>query len=104
MNGYRVNFDAIVWETSAPGVRVKIHKSDGKQLRLVEFSREFVEADWCRKGHIGFVLEGQLQIDFNGREVTFAPGDGVFIPAGEDHKHKAKVLTDTVRLILVEDI
>jgi quercetin dioxygenase-like cupin family protein len=104
MNGYRVYFDAIAWETSAPGVRAKIHKSEGKQLRLVEFSREFVEADWCRKGHTGFVLEGRLQIDFSGSEVTFGPGDGVFIPAGEDHKHKAKVLTDTARLILVEDI
>jgi len=35
-----------------------------------------------------------------GRVVTFKAGDGVFIPAGEKHKHKARAVTEVVRLVL----
>jgi hypothetical protein len=45
-----------------------------------------------------------MEIDFNGKTVVFGPGNGVFIPAGEKHKHKGKVLTDVVKVILVEDV
>jgi quercetin dioxygenase-like cupin family protein len=69
----------------------------------VEFFREFVEPDWYRRGHIGYVLEGEMEIDFSGQRVLFSQGDGIFIPPGEEHKHKATVLTDVVRVILVEE-
>ena len=36
--------------------------------------------------------------------MTFKAGDGVFIPAGEKHKHKAKAVTEVVRLVLVEEV
>jgi len=45
-----------------------------------------------------------MEIDFDGEVIKFGPGDGLFIPAGEKHKHKAKVLTSVVKVILVEDI
>ena len=83
---------------SVQGLRARQQK-----LRLVEFDKEFVEPDWCTKGHIGYILEGQIEIDFDGKVIIFGPGDGVFIQAGEEHKHKGKVLTDTVKVILVED-
>ena len=102
MTTYRIDFESLSWETVAPGLRAKIHEFDGKRLRIAEFSSEFMELDWCHRGHIGYVLEGQLQIDFNGRQVVFGPGDGVFIPAGEEHKHKAKVLSGVARLVLVD--
>ena len=91
------------WETPAEGVRFKAFEQDGRKLRFVEFAREFVEPDWCVKGHIGYILEGQMEIDFNGKKGVFGPGDGIFISAGEKHKHKGRVLTDKVKAILVED-
>ena len=97
----KIDFDSIPWETPLKGARYKAFKLNGKQLRLVEFSREFVEPDWCVKGHIGYVLEGEMEIDFQGRVVTYHQGDGLFIPAEEGHK--AKVITDMVQLIMVED-
>jgi quercetin dioxygenase-like cupin family protein len=54
--------------------------------------------------HIGCVLKGKMEITFADHTETFAAGDGVFIPPGEPGKHRGKVLTDTVRLILVEDM
>ena len=73
-------------------------------MRLAEFGREFVEPDWCTKGHIGYVLEGQMEINFDGKVVAFGPGDGIFIPTGKEHKHKIKVLTKSVKVVLLEDI
>jgi len=104
MEQYKVDFESMEWETPAVDVKFKAYEQGGKKLRLVEFTKEFVEPDWCTKGHIGFILEGQMEIDFGGKVIVFGPGDGVFIPAGEKHKHKGRVLTDTVKVILVEDI
>jgi ethanolamine utilization protein EutQ (cupin superfamily) len=92
------------WNTSAVGVRFKVFEQGGKKLRLVELTRHFIEADWCTNGHIGYILEGQMEIDFDGKTVVFGHGDGVFIPAGEEHKHKGRVLTDVVKIILVEEM
>ncbi len=104
MEQYKIGFQSIEWQTPAAGVKFKAYEQSGKKLRLVEFTTEFMEPDWCMKGHIGYVLEGQMEIDFDGNVITFGPGDGIFIPAGEKHKHMAKVLTDSVRVILVEDV
>ena len=103
MDQYRVDFESIPWEAPAAGVRFKGHVENGKRLRLVEFTRDFVDPDWCRNGHIGLILEGQMEIDFDGQVIAFGPGDGIFIPPGEEHKHKGRVLSDKVKAILVED-
>ena len=103
MECYRVDFGTMAWEQPATGVRFKAYQQDGRRLRLAEFTRDFVEPDWCTKGHIGYVLEGEMEVRFHGRVVTFRPGDGLFIPPGSNHGHKARVLTDSVRVLLVED-
>jgi quercetin dioxygenase-like cupin family protein len=104
MEQYKIDFESMEWETPTACVRFKAYEQGDRKLRLVEFAKEFVEQDWCTKGHIGYILEGQVKIDFDGKAIVFGPGDGVFIPAGEKHKHKAKVLTDTAMAVLVEDI
>jgi quercetin dioxygenase-like cupin family protein len=104
MEQYKIDFESMAWETPAAGVRFKAYEQAGRKLRLMEFSKEFVERDWCMKGHIGYILEGQMEIDLNREVIVFGPGDGVFIPVGEEHKHKGKAHTDVVRVILVEDV
>jgi glyoxylate utilization-related uncharacterized protein len=103
MKQCKIDFDSIPWENPAVGVRFKAYQQGGKKLRLAEFGREFIEPDWCTKGHIGYVLEGQMDIDFDGKVVAFGPGDGIFIPAGKEHRHKAKILTKSAKVVLVED-
>jgi len=104
MEQYRIDFESMPWERAAAGVKFKAYERNGRKLRLVEFTREFFEPDWCTKGHIGYILEGQMEIDFDGKVIVFSPGDGLFIPLGEKHKHKGRVLTDVVKIILVEDV
>ena len=104
MEQYKIDFESMAWERPMVGVRFKAYEQDKRKLRLVEFTKEFVEPDWCTKGHIGYILQGQIEIDFDGKAIPFGPGDGVFIPAGEEHRHKGRVLTDVVKVILVEDM
>ncbi|MFA6133076.1 MAG: GNAT family N-acetyltransferase [Phycisphaerae bacterium] len=104
MDDYRVDFDSIAWVSPAPGVRFKAFEAGRRKLRMLEFTRASVEADWCLKGHYGYLLEGRLEVDFGGTKVEFGPGDGVLLPAGWKHRHKARALTDAARLILVEDV
>lgn len=100
---YKVSFESLSWEVPADGVRFKSYEQDGRKLRLVEFTREFVEPNWCARGHIGYIIEGRMELNFDGEVIVFGPGDGVFIPAGPEHKHKGRALTDKVTTILIED-
>jgi quercetin dioxygenase-like cupin family protein len=104
MEQYQVLFDSLGWQNSISGARFKAFRSGTKQLRLVEFTSEFVEPDWCEKGHIGFVIQGELEIDFHGRLVRYPEGSGIFIPSGSASGHKGRSVTPTVLLFLVEDI
>lgn len=48
----KVLFDSIAWQEATPGARFKIFTDGKKQMRLLEFTSEFVEPHWCEKGHI----------------------------------------------------
>jgi hypothetical protein len=100
----KVVFDSLEWQEAMPGARFKIFSDGKKQMRLLEFTSEFVEPHWCEKGHVGFVLNGELEIDFNGQIVSYNQGAGIFIPTGSLTKHKARSITPSVQLFLVEDV
>lgn len=102
MNVHRILFEQIEWESPIPGTRFKAFRVGEKQLRLAEFSSEFVEPAWCEKGHAGYVLEGVLEIDVRGRKEIFEAGNGLFIPAGAEDGHKARALTPLVKVVLFE--
>ncbi|HET7833930.1 MAG TPA: hypothetical protein VFK88_13290 [Gallionella sp.] len=104
MEQYRVLFETLEWQNSLPGARFKAYRSGGKQVRLLEFTREFVEPDWCEKGHVGLVIEGELEIDFHGNLVRYPQGAALVIPAGAASGHKARSIAPRTQLFLVEDI
>ena len=102
MDNPLIQFPAMAWENPAPGVRQKVLLKDGKRLRLVEFSEDFVEAGWCEKGHIGYVLEGRIFIDFKKGRIEFKAGDGLFICEGDPHRAKVAA-GEKALLVLFED-
>jgi len=67
---------------------------------LVEYTRDMAP-HWCEKGHVGYVLDGEFEVEFERETVVFQAGDGVFIPSGPEHKHMAKTRTDVVRVVFV---
>ena len=82
-------------------MRAKVKIFQDKQLRLVEFGANFVEPDWCTRGHAGYVLEGEIQIEFDDTISTFRAGEGLNIQAGTRHRHYKTLATSV--LFLVEE-
>jgi len=104
MSNHKADFGALDWEMPSPGMRMKVCRQGDTQVRLVEFAKDFVEPDWCLRGHVGYVLDGRIEVDFHGEVEAFGPGDGIIISSGAEHKHKARALTNTVTLFLTERI
>jgi hypothetical protein len=103
MDKYKVDFKNIGWESPIQGVRQKARCVRSERLRLVEYTRE-MEPHWCDRGHVGLILDGRFEIEFEDGTRIFESGDGVFIPAGQAHRHRARVLTDVVRVVFVEEL
>ena len=104
MSPFKIDFDAMEWQQVRPDVRQKIYCEGSRQVRLVEFATSGGAEHWCETGHIGFVLEGALSIDFNGKVVSFKAGDGLFIPAGEESKHRSVAISSGTQLLMIEDV
>jgi quercetin dioxygenase-like cupin family protein len=103
MTTTRVPFEEMPWQTGAAGVRFKVRVDGGRQLRLVEFTPELSHPSWCLTGHVGYVVDGELEIEFEDRVERYRAGDGVIIPAGPVHGHRPRALSPSVRLIFVEE-
>jgi len=102
MPDYRIDFESLPWEPVMEGVRQKAVAHSGKKVRLVEYTRA-MPLHWCTRGPYGYILKGRLEIEFGDAARIFEESVGVFIPDGEEHRHRASVLSDGVRVIFVED-
>ena len=104
MINHKIEFSKTSWETISSGAKQKLICLDNKKIRLLQLNDNFVEKDWCTKGHIGYVLDGVFTIDFDGTKTLFMKGDGLFIKDGIKSKHKAIISQgDFVELLLIED-
>jgi quercetin dioxygenase-like cupin family protein len=90
---YKIQFDKFQWEAPLAGVRQKQFVQGNQRRRLVEYSTE-MPLHRCEKGHYGYVIEGQLEIEFDNAEITYEAGDGIFIPDGPEHRHRGKTISE----------
>ena len=105
MGDYSVDFGNISWESVYRGQRQKAYVKGNRRIRLVELNEEYAEEDCCKKEHLGYVIEGRITIIFNGKSVIFNEGDGIFIPKGEQNKHKGRIANGEKALIIfVEEL
>ena len=100
---YLVNFKNMEWETPVQGIKQKIFIRDNKRIMLVELSENFADNEWCINRHIGYIIEGSITINFNGKSIEFKSGDGIFIPEGEENRHKGMIAKGTKALIVFFD-
>ncbi|MCA9215597.1 MAG: hypothetical protein KDB27_21175 [Planctomycetales bacterium] len=91
-----IQFAKMAWENIATGAREKRIESPGFTLRLVEFSPGFIEHTWCQKAHLGYIISGNLAIQFRDGTVLYQQGDGICINAGCESEHKA-IVTEGVQ-------
>ena len=105
MNNYLINFKNMDWDISAEGVRQKTFIRDNQRIRLVEFTENFADIEWCTNRHIGYIIEGSITINFNGKLIEFKSGDGIFIPEGEKNRHKGIIAKgEKASIIFYDDI
>ena len=81
-----IQFKNIAWAKPSKGMEQKVYTDENKRMRLVKFNDDFIEKDWCTNGHIGYVIEGEMQIDFNRELKHYKKGEGLWINNGEKHK------------------
>lgn len=98
---HKINFSELEWESPLEGIRHKYIDQNNLRLRLVEYSKE-MPLHWCQKGHYGYLLEGQMEIEYENEKIIYNPGDGIFIPAGLEHKHQGQPLTNKVLIFFIE--
>lgn len=103
MKNYLIHFESTPWDTSNIGIEQKTYSDGDQKLRLIVFKDDFIEDGWCTKGHVGYVLEGEMKIDINGSIYNYKQGDALMIDSGEKHKHKVRIEKGKyVKLILFE--
>ena len=100
---YKVDFDKLEWKSPIKGVRHKYIDQNNLRIRLVEYSKE-MPLHWCEKGHYGYLIEGQMEIEYENSKIIYKPGDGIFIPDGPDHKHRGRQLSEKVLVFFIEKV
>jgi quercetin dioxygenase-like cupin family protein len=98
---YKVDFDKLEWESPLVGVRDKYIDQNNLRISLVEYSKEMLP-HWCDKGHYGYLIEGRMEIEYENSKQIYTSGDGIFIPDGPDHKHRARVLSERALVFFIE--
>ena len=105
MKNHLINFDTYEWVRPMVGVQYKAFINGNTKIRIVEFSEGLVEPDWCKKGHSGFILDGECSINFNGAIEYFKKGDIFHIPTSEEDKHMVIMNAGAlVKILLFEQI
>ncbi|MBX3163535.1 MAG: DHCW motif cupin fold protein [Bacteroidetes bacterium] len=70
------------------------------KIRELSFSENYEADHWCEKGHIIYVISGELIIAYNdGTHITIPTGNSLIL--GDNiSSHKAKTKTETQILII----
>jgi len=72
------------------------------RMRVVEYSPGYIADHWCDRGHIIYVLEGELQTELkDGRTFTFAAGSGYTVSDFGDSPHRSSTKLGA-RLFIVD--
>ena len=64
------------------------------RVRLVEYSPGYVADHWCDRGHVLFVIEGELETELkDGRRFTLKPGMSYQVSDHGDAAHRSVTRT-----------
>lgn len=60
------------------------------KIRQVDYSPNYEADHWCEKGHLVFVLSGQLVLEHKDNKVQTLNKDSVYVVGDDSMAHKAK--------------
>ncbi|HEY4251682.1 MAG TPA: DHCW motif cupin fold protein [Roseomonas sp.] len=72
------------------------------RVRVVEYSPGYLADHWCDRGHVLYVLEGQLDTELrDGRRFTLMPGHSYQVSDFGDAAHRSST-RDGAKLFIVD--
>ena len=95
-----------VTPTDHPGetgtARMRTMEIGELRVRLVEYTAGYVADHWCDRGHIAYVLEGQLVVELaDGRRFELGPGMSFQVSDHGDAAHRTST-SRGVKLFVVD--
>jgi hypothetical protein len=100
----------IDWSETAESVRpgttgdatIRTHRLGDIQIRLIVYSPNYVADHWCRKGHLLFVVAGQLSIEHE-QGVTYRLTPGTSYHVADDNWPPHRVVSKNGATIFLID-
>lgn len=80
---------------------IKAHSVGTIKLRYVEYSTHYLANHWCDKGHLVFVISGQLIIEHKDNTVITLHKGSAYVVGDNAMAHKAKS-TEGATVIIVD--
>jgi hypothetical protein len=83
-----VDFAEHALEPEAPGIASRAIDVNGVRWAVVEYEPNTLRQEWCREGHSGYVLQGEItyQFDDGTAAIHASAGEGFRLPAGQAHR------------------
>lgn len=74
----------------------------GTRIRIVEYSPDYLADHWCDRGHILYVLDGELDTELQcGRKISLTAGMSYQVSDFGDSPHRSRTKTGA-RLFVVD--
>jgi quercetin dioxygenase-like cupin family protein len=99
-----VRFTDMEWEDDVPGIRDRPTSVDNARWALVEYAEGASREEWCEEGHRGFVLEGEIEYEFNDGHppLRIDAGNAFLLPGGQAHRGR-NLASGPTRMFLIDD-
>lgn len=69
---------------------IKTQEFGSIKIRHVDYSANYEADHWCEKGHLVFVLSGQLSLEHKDNTIHTLNKDSVYVVGDDSMAHKAK--------------
>jgi quercetin dioxygenase-like cupin family protein len=98
-----VAFGEASWEEEADGVRAQVRQVDGARWAIVVYAPGCGRPEFCEVGHEGYVIEGEIEYEFeSGGTITAKAGEGFVLPTDDLHRGFNRG-TVPARLLVIDD-
>lgn len=99
-----VRLSGVDWADDVPGIRDRAAAVEGARWAVVEYAPGAHREEWCTDGHRGFVLEGEIEYEFDDdREpLRLGAGDAFLLTAGPAHRGRNLAAGPTT-MFLIDD-
>ncbi len=102
-----VPFGSLAWTADAPGIRAREAEVEGTRWALVEYAQGASREDWCEEGHMGYVVAGAIEYEFDDGHVPLraSEGEAFLLPPASlgDGAHRGRnTANGLTRLFLID--